>query len=119
MSVADRCTGEIAKVSEQLRSLLTELRSRFEALYGPRLVRLVLFGSQARGDAEPGADIDVLVVLEGAVRPGEEIRRSINDVAGLSLENNVVFSCVFVSRDRFESELSPLLINVRREGVPV
>ncbi len=103
----------------QLRSLLAELRSRFEALYGPRLVRLMLFGSQARGDAEPGSDIDVLVVLEGPVRPGEEIRRSLNDVAELSLENNMVFSCVFVSRDRFESELSPLLINVRREGVPV
>ena len=103
----------------QLRSLLAELRSRFEALYGPRLVRLMLFGSQARGDAESGSDIDVLVVLEGPVRPGEEIRRSLNDVAELSLENNMVFSCVFVSRDRFESELSPLLINVRREGVPV
>lgn len=92
---------------------------RFEGLYGRRLTGLMLYGSQARGDAEPGSDIDVLVILEGAVRPGEEIRRTINDVAGLSLENNVVFSCVFVSRDRFESELSPLLINVRREGVPV
>jgi predicted nucleotidyltransferase len=79
----------------------------------------MLFGSHARGDAEPGSDIDVLVVLEGPVRPGEEIRRSLNDVAELSLKNNVVFSCVFVSRHRFESELSPLLINVRREGVPV
>ena len=106
-------------MSEQLRSLLKELRSRFETLYGPRLVCLVLFGSHARGDAEPGSDIDVLVVLDGPVRPGEEIRRSINDVAELSLENNVVFSCVFVSHDRFESELSPLLINVRREGVPI
>jgi predicted nucleotidyltransferase len=110
---------EIVKVSEQLRSLLRELRSRFEALYGPRLVRLMLFGSHARGDAEPGSDIDVLVVLEGPVRSGEEIRRSINDVAELSLENSVVFSCVFVSRERFESELTPLLINARREGVPV
>lgn len=106
-------------MGERLQSLLTELRRRFEALYGPRLVRLMLFGSQARGDAEPGSDVDVLVVLEGPVRPGEEIRRSIKDVAELSLENNVVFSCVFVSRDRFENELSPLLINVRREGVPV
>ena len=106
-------------MSEQLRNLLRELRNRFEALYGPRLVRLVLFGSHARGDAEPGADIDVLVVLDGPVRPGEEIRRSLNDVAELSLENNAVFSCVFVSRDRFENGLSPLLINVRREGVPV
>ena len=106
-------------MSEQLRTLLAELRSRFEALYGPRLVRLMLFGSQARGDAEPGSDIDVLVVLEGPVRPGEEIARTGEITAGMSLENNVVISCTFVSADRFEREQSPLMINARREGVPV
>lgn len=82
-------------MAERLRDLLAELRRRFEALYGPRLVGLVLYGSQARGDAEQGSDIDVLVVLEGPVRPGEEIRRTLNDVTELSLDNNVVFSCVF------------------------
>jgi len=107
------------EVSERLRSLLAELRSRFEALYGPRLVRLMLFGSQARGDAEPGSDIDVLVVLEGPVRPGEEIARTGEITAGMSLENNVVISCTFIPADRFEREESPLMINVRREGVPV
>lgn len=106
-------------MGERLSGLLTEMRRRFEALYGPRLARLVLYGSQARGDAEPGSDIDVLVVLKGPVGPGEEIRRTLDDVAELSLRNNVVVSCVFVSDERFEREQSPLLINVRREGIPV
>jgi predicted nucleotidyltransferase len=111
--------GGAREPGEQLRSLLSELRSRFEALYGPRLVRLMLFGSQARGDAEPGSDIDVLVVLEGPVRPGKEIARTGEIAAGMSLENNVVISCTFISADQFEREESPLMINVRREGVPV
>jgi len=106
-------------VSERLQDLLAELRRRFEALYGPRLVRLVLFGSQARGEADPGSDIDVLVVLEGPVRPGSEIARTGETTAGMSLENNVVISCTFISADRFEREESPLMINVRREGVLV
>jgi len=106
-------------MSERLQNLLAELRRRFEALYGPRLVRLMLYGSQARGDAEPGSDIDVLVVLEGPVQPGEEIERTLDDVASLSLENNVVICCVFISGDKFEREQSPLMLNVRREGVPV
>ncbi len=106
-------------MSERLQKLLAELRRRFEALYGPRLMHLMLYGSQARGDAEPGSDIDVLVVLEGPVQPGEEIRRVGDITAGISLENNVVISCAFISVERFEREESPLMINVRREGVPV
>ena len=104
-------------MSERLQQLLAELRGRLEALYGPRLTRLVLYGSQARGEAEPGSDIDVLVVLTGPVRPGEEIRRAGGTTAAMSLENNVVISCAFISGEQFEREQSPLMINVRREGV--
>ena len=106
-------------MSERLQIVLTELRRRLEALYGPRLLHLMLYGSQARGDAGPGSDIDVLVVLKGAVLPGEEIRRVGTISASLSLENNVVISCAFVSAERFEREQSPLLMNVRRQGVAV
>ena len=59
----------------RLKTILAELRSRFEALYGDRLVKLILYGSQARGDAEPDSDIDVLVVLKGPVQVGTEIER--------------------------------------------
>jgi len=30
-----------------------------------------------------------------------------------------VVSCVFVSEEQFQQERSPLMLNVRREGVPV
>jgi predicted nucleotidyltransferase len=106
-------------MSEKVRSILKELRQRLEALYGPRLVRIVLYGSQARGDAELGSDIDVLVVLAGPVSPGEEIARTSDIIASLSLAHAVVVSRAFVSSDRFEREQSPLLMNIRREGVTV
>ncbi len=102
---------------EKLNIILAKLHHQFEELYGPRLVRLILYGSQARGDAEPGSDIDVLVVLEGPVNPGAEIERAGEITAPLSLQHNVVISCVFVSAERFNREQSPLLLNVRREGV--
>ena len=56
-------------MNPRLKAILTELRSRLESLYGDRLVKLILYGSQARGDAEPDSDIDVLVVRQGAVIP--------------------------------------------------
>jgi predicted nucleotidyltransferase len=106
-------------MESSVRAILSELRQRLEQLYGPRLLNLVLYGSCARGDAEPGADIDLLVVLEGPVDPVLEIGRTEFDVADLSLRHAVVITCLFVSRDQFEQERSPLLINVRREGVAV
>lgn len=106
-------------MNEKLKTILTELRYRFEEIYGERLVRLVLFGSQARSDAEPESDIDILVVLQGPVSPGQEIARAGEMTATLSLKYDVVVSCTFISADRYATEQSPLLLNVRREGVAV
>ena len=106
-------------MTSNIQDILAELRRRFESLYGSRLVSLVLYGSHARGDAEPGSDIDVLVVLKGRVSPSEEIARTAADVADISLRHDEVVCCFFVSAHQFEHERSPLLLNVRREGVAV
>jgi predicted nucleotidyltransferase len=106
-------------MENKLTGILPELRRQFEALYGERLVHMLLFGSQARGDAEPASDIDVLVVLQGPVDPGEEIARTGEVTALLSLKHDVVISRVFLSAEQFSSEQSPLLLNVRREGIPI
>ncbi len=100
-----------------LSPILSELKQRLSEHYGDRLERLVLFGSQARGDAELGSDIDVLVVLRDKTNPYEEIDRTIDIVSDLSLAHDVVLQCVYVSADRLVREMSPLLMNVRREGV--
>jgi uncharacterized protein len=104
---------------EKLNHILAELHRRFEQLYGPRLVRLVLYGSQARGDAAPGSDVDVLVVLAGPVDPAAEIERTGEIVAGISLEYDIVVSCVYASAEEWVDEMSPFMINVRREGIRV
>lgn len=104
---------------EKLNKVLVELRCQLDELYGHRLVHLVLYGSQARGDALPGSDVDVLVVLAGLVEPGTEIERVSPITAALSLEHDIVISCVYVSEERYIRENSPLLLNVRREGVVV
>jgi predicted nucleotidyltransferase len=102
-----------------LEKILKELRRRLEALYGDRLVHLRLYGSQARGDATPASDIDVLVVLRGPVSTCAEIDRTVNDVAEISLNHGVVIACVFVSQEAYEQEQSPLLLNVRQQEIAI
>jgi predicted nucleotidyltransferase len=105
--------------TDGIGSILDDLQGRFSQFYGDRLSRMVLYGSYARREADAGSDIDILVVLNGSVDPGTEIRRTGAITAALSLQYDVLISCLFVSAERFESEESPLLINVRREGIPI
>lgn len=102
-----------------LQDILAELRARFVALYGERLDRLVVYGSQARLQATSESDIDVLVVLHGPVVCGAEIARTEELVAALSLDHDVVIACVFVATEEFAQGRSPFLRNVQRQGVPV
>jgi predicted nucleotidyltransferase len=109
--------AQVSPMDSTLRPILDEFRRQLETIYDGRMVSLVLYGSQARGDAEPGSDIDVLVVLEGPVAPGREIERTTNIVADLALRFNEVISCVFMDEARFRLRNGPFLRNVRREGI--
>ena len=100
-------------------SVLADLSSALRAHYGTRLVKLVLFGSRARGDAEQDSDFDVLVVLRGHVDPRVERQAMGDTVYRVCWDHDVVVSCHFVTVDRFDHEQSPLFLNARREGVPV
>ena len=100
----------------KLDRILTALRGRMERVYGERLVRMVLYGSRARGDAESGSDIDILIVLAGTVDPGEEISRTGGLIADLSLQFGEVISCVFIDEERFMHRQGPFLRNVRIRG---
>ena len=112
-------TSGAVLLGANLMAILTELRRRFQQLYGERLVTLVLYGSQARGDAEPGSDIDVMVVLRGPVQPCLEVERSGGILTEVSLLFDELVSCIFVNEQDFGTRNTPLLMNVRREGVLV
>jgi uncharacterized protein len=104
-------------MTETIQRVITEARALLEREYGDRLAEVILYGSQARGDAVEGSDVDLLVVLRGEVSAGDETSRMSWPLASLSLRHDTVVSCVFISQSRYQTERSPFLINVRREGV--
>jgi predicted nucleotidyltransferase len=47
------------------REIINRMSRLLQQAYQPR--RIVLFGSRARGNAHPGSDVDLLVVLDEVV----------------------------------------------------
>ncbi|MGL5062470.1 MAG: nucleotidyltransferase domain-containing protein [Microcoleus sp.] len=107
----------IAAIPIAIQPILTYLKQDLNKLYGDRLRHLTLFGSQARGDAQPESDIDVLVVLKSPVNPGEEIKRTGKTIADLSLQYDTVISCIFLDEIDYQTRNGSLLRNIRKEGI--
>ncbi len=97
---------------------IKEFKARIKELYGKRLRSLILYGSWARDEATEESDIDLVVILEGKVVPGREIDRMIDIVTEINLKYGTLISVYPVSRRDYSILRSPLLLNVRREGVP-
>ncbi len=104
----------------KIEHILEEFKRKIAELYGQRLKKVVLYGSYARGQAnDEHSDIDLAVVLVGAVDPCGEINRMADIFTDLNLEHNVLIAVYPVSESNFDKLESPLIINVRREGITV
>lgn len=86
-------------------------------MYGERYRGLVLFGSYARGEADEGSDVDLLVLLEGEVHSWQEYLRAEPITWPMSLESGYVLSPIAVNVEEYRSAWKPFLMNARKEGV--
>jgi len=103
----------------RLRFLLEEYRKGLSALFGEEVSDVILYGSEARGQAHQGSDVDVLIVLKHPFDYASMIHLTSELTAGLSLSYDCVLSRAFVTSQEYRDRNTPFLMNVRREGVAV
>ncbi len=108
-----------AVASKKISCLLQEFRQGLIELYGDRLAGLILYGSYARQEATAESDVDVMVVLQGPISPGDEIFRMGDVKTTLNLKYDELISVVPVSADDYQHRESPLLEVIRQEGLAV
>lgn len=100
------------------RIVAEDFKQAMQSLYGPRLDRVVLFGSYARGDYRDDSDIDFMVVLnDEQITRLDEINRFLASQTELSLKHNITVSVVPVSRTKFTESAQPVYHFARLEGV--
>lgn len=84
--------------------------------FGERLRGVVLYGSEARRQAEPDSDIDLLVLLAGPVALGEDLRRAIHASYPLVLELGRPIDLLPVDVAEYEAQEFPLYRRAKEEG---
>jgi predicted nucleotidyltransferase len=102
-----------------LSGLLRDAADALSRLYGAHLVGAYLFGSHARSDAEPGSDVDVLVVLNELESHASEIARTSTLRADLSGRAGTTVSLVFVTAADWAKADTPFLATVKQDAIPL
>jgi len=96
---------------------INEIKRSLHELYGDRLVKLILFGSHARGEANPDSDIDLLAVFKSPISQVQEISYMSELCIKILLEHNELVSIIPMDEDRFNAKDVALLRNIKREGI--
>lgn len=100
----ERCDDKLVQLAEELKRHFPH-----------HLKRVVIFGSQARGDASPESDYDCLLIFD---RFTAAMKLDLEQLAGrYLLEQGVVLSCIPLSESESERlRFEPFLINAQKEG---
>jgi len=101
----------------QLKPILQKLKQSLFGLYQDKLEAIILYGSQARGDAKEFSDIDILVILKRQINPYQEIDKTSNIIYEICQEYDVLISRHFISAENFETTNTPFIHNVKKEGI--
>lgn len=77
----------------------------------------ILYGSEARGDARPDSDIDLLILLDKDTVTPEEERQIAYPLYDIEFETGIIISPRVFSRHVWKKRVTPFSENVMREGV--
>jgi predicted nucleotidyltransferase len=95
---------------------LAEFRSRLDATYGPRIERVVLYGSRARGEAASDSDYDVAVFLRDLQDRAQEMDRLADIGTDILYASGKLIHALPFEAGAYRKR-TPLMHEVRKDGV--
>lgn len=82
-------------------------------------VQTILYGSEARGDARPDSDIDLLMLVDTDKLTYSEKDNIISPFYDIELSTGIIISMLIMPRKEWENRpfLTPFQNNVNKEGI--
>jgi predicted nucleotidyltransferase len=97
-------------------SVLTRFRAAVAQIYGERVVRVVLFGSRARGEAKPESDYDVAVFLWDIAERGPEMARLAEVETDILYDTGAVINAMPFAAEAYR-ERTGFMSELRKDGL--
>ena len=97
--------------------VLIRFRAALNEAYGPRLERVVLYGSRARGDAVPDSDYDVAVFLRDMPDRAVELNRLADLGVDILYDTGELVHAMPYPAGSYNDPRMPLMHEIRREGL--
>ncbi|MBR0091875.1 MAG: nucleotidyltransferase domain-containing protein [Lachnospiraceae bacterium] len=112
----------MVRTEQEIHSIINELCDSIRVLFGEKTPEAILFGSCARGDAEEGSDVDVMLLVDAPRSVIADKNWQVGDVAAeLLLTHDMLVSPIVENRAYFYENMDalPFYRNVQREGVHI
>ena len=103
--------------SPQIDPILTRFRATLDEIYGPRLERVMLYGSRARGDARDDSDYDVAVFLRDMPDRIAELYRLADLSTAILDETGAFIHAMAYPAGFYNDPRMPLMHAIRAEGI--
>ena len=114
---AELCLGTI--YSRWNRYSLT-LKSRLQEIAGDRLVKVVIYGSRARGDYDDASDTDIAVIVREL--SWDLKNQMLERIADIEFEHIRSLSTLIISEEDFnllKKRERRITLDIEREGIPL
>jgi predicted nucleotidyltransferase len=101
-----------------MEHILVELKKSIEEIAGDRLIKIVLYGSRARGDYDDDSDTDIAIIVRDLSR--ELKHQIISRVADIEFEYLRSLSTLVISEEdlrNLRNRERRIALDIEREGI--